>query len=201
MIRRVFADGFCVTVCAVMSITPDKIALLVLGSGEIARLLVTLAHHADYTITVCDDNVGHYSWPEDITLNATNFSEQPWPLTQHTHAIIARGHQGDAENLLSLLQHDAGHVYLIASAARSQGIIDQVSPLLPDPSLLKRLSAPAGLSLGGQSSYEIALSILAEIQWRSHDRQPIQPLTELRASRLDNSSTGQRFQSCPGKRP
>lgn len=189
----------CDTVCAVMSITP--VNLLVLGSGEIARLLVQLAQYAPYTITVCDDHVGQYSWPESISLKAFNFSDQPWPLTENTHAIIARGHEGDPENLLSLLQHHAQRVYLIASARRSQSIIDQVSPLLPAPDLLHMLSAPAGINLGGQSSYEIAQSILAEIQWRSNSQSSLQALTELRDERLNRSLTGQRNESCPGKRP
>ena len=184
-----------------MAVTPDKIALLILGSGEIARLLVTLARHADYAITVCDNPVGEYHWPEGVELKPFNFSEQAWPLEKNTHAIIARGHEGDAENLIGLLQHDAAHVYLIASAARSQGIIDEVTPLLSDPALLERLSAPAGLTLGGRSSYDIAQSILAEVQWRCHAQATIQPLTELRSQRLTESVTGQRYESCPGKRP
>jgi len=152
-------------------------------------------------MTVCDNNVDQYHWPDGVTLKPFNFSEQAWPLNNNTHAIIARGHQGDAENLTSLLQHYAGHIYLIASAARAQDIIDQVAPFLSDPAQLDRLSAPAGLSLGGQSSYEIAASILAEIQWRSHGQVTIQALTELRAVRMTNSVSGQRDKGCPGKRP
>jgi len=200
MIRRVFVSELCVTVCAVMSSTPN-LNLLVLGSGEIARLLITLAQHADYAITVCDNDVDQYHWHEGVTTKSFNFSEQAWPLNNNTHAIIARGHQGDAENLVSLLEHNASHIYLIASAARSQGIIDQVTPFLSDPAQLNRLSAPAGLSLGGQSSYEIAVSILAEIQWRCYGRATIQALTELRANRVTNSVSGQRDKGCPGKRP
>ena len=184
-----------------MSVTPNDIVLLIVGSGEIARLLVTLAQHSDYRIIVCDDHVAEYEWPQGVELKPFNFSAQPWSLTHNTHAIIARGHEGDAENLTSLLQHDAQRVYLIASAARSQGVIDQVAPLLSDPALLDRLSAPAGLNLGGRSSYHIAQSILAEVQWRCHGQAPIQALTELRTERLQKSLTGQRNESCPGKRP
>ena len=184
-----------------MSVTPDKISLLILGSGEVARLLVALARHAAYTIIVCDDHSDQHHWPEGVELRSYNFSTQPWSLAAHTHAIIARGHQGDAENLISLLQHRAEHVYLIASATRAQGIIDQVTPLLSDPSMLAQISAPAGLNLGGQTSYAIALSILSEIQWRSNDPQAIQTLTELRTERLNNSVTDQRNKPCPGKRP
>ena len=184
-----------------MAVTPNQIVLLIVGSGEIARLLVTLAHNADYAITVCDDHVAQHQWPQGVELKPFNFSDQPWPLANNTHAIIARGHEGDAENLISLLQHNASRVYLIASAARSQGILDQVTPLLSDPALLERLSAPAGLKLGGRSSYHIAQSILAEVQWRCHGQTTIQPLTELREQRLQKSTTGQRDEACPGKRP
>lgn len=184
-----------------MSSTP-KLNLLILGSSEIARLIVQLAQYADYTITVCDNQVDQHTWPDKVNHRPLNFSEHPWSLEENTHALIARGHEGDAENLMSLLQHRVTHVYLIASAFRAQKIIDQIKPVLPDPILPDKLSAPAGLNLGGQSSYEIAQSILAEIQWRNNKQSSpsILPLTDLRRERINKSITGQRNKSCPGKR-
>ena len=145
--------------------------------------------------------LGIVSWPENIKLINTHFNDEPWSLPEHTHAIIARGHEEDVQSVVNLLNHHAEHVYLIASARRAQTVIDQATPSLKNINTLSKLSAPAGLELGGNSSAEICLSILAELQWRSHNNQSsLKPLTELRTSRLDKSVSGQRDKSCPGKR-
>ena len=177
------------------------LSLLVLGSGEIARTLVSLAEPLHYHITVCDPQVNDHAWPAAVTLLNKNFNTVPYDLPACTHAVIARAHEEDELSVLNLLQHNAEHVYLIASAKRAQSIIDYTTPLLTQPESLNRLSAPAGLELGGNGSEEISLSILAEIQWRHHgSTASLQPLSDLRASRLVKSVTGQRDQNCPGKR-
>jgi len=179
----------------------SSLHLLVLGSGEIAHTLVSLAHNLDYKITVCDEQIEQHSWPANVKLINTHFTDAPWALSDHTHAIIARGHEEDVQSLVNLLNHYAEHVYLIASARRAQSVIDKAAPLLDDATTLSKLSAPAGLELGGNSSTEICLSILAEVQWHCNNSSTsLRPLTELRASRLDKSITGQRNKICPGKR-
>jgi xanthine dehydrogenase accessory factor len=179
----------------------SSLHLLVLGSGEIARTLVALANHLNYTITVCDEQLETESWPANVKLINNHFSNAPWSLADHTHAIIARGHEEDVQSLVNLLNNDAENVYLIASARRAQTVIDEATPLLKDVTTLAKLSAPAGLELGGNSTAEICLSILAEVQWHCHNcSTSLRPLTELRTSRLDKSISGQRNKSCPGKR-
>lgn len=179
----------------------SSLHLLVLGCGEIARTLVSLANHLNYSITVCDEQVEQQSWPANVKLINTHFTDTPWALPEHTHAIIARGHEEDVQSVVNLLNYHAEHVYLIASARRAQTVIDEASALLKDVTTLSQLSAPAGLELGGNSSAEICLSILAEVQWHCHNRKTsLRPLSELRSSRLDNSVTGQRNKNCPGKR-
>jgi len=150
---------------------------------------------------VCDEQVEKQSWPANVKLINTHFTDAPWSLPDHTHAITARGHEQDVQSLVNLLNNNAEHVYLIASARRAQTVIDEATPLLKDVKTLSILSAPAGLELGGNSSAEICLSILAEVQWHCHNSSTsLRPLTKLRASRLNKSISGQRDKSCPGKR-
>lgn len=173
-----------------------------MGCGEIARSLVKLADNTDCDISVSDTQLEQFQWPARVTLVKQHYNNQPWLLPAETHAVIARGHDEDVQSVVTLLNHHATHVYLVASARRAQSVISEASSLLKDKDLLTKLSAPAGLSLGGNSSSEIALSILAEIQWRIHQNYAgVYPLSDLRESRLDKSISGQRNQSCPGKRP
>lgn len=157
----------------------------------------------DYETTICHVHIDQHSWPANIHLVKKNYNTSPWSLPKDSHVIIAQGHDGDVQSVVNLLQHHADHVYLIASAKRADSVIREASTLLKDESLLTRLSAPAGLDLGGNRSADIALSVLAEIQWRAHQCDTtLLPLTNLRASRLNKSISSQHSnQSCPGKRP
>jgi xanthine dehydrogenase accessory factor len=174
--------------------------LLILGQGDIARYLANIAQAAAYVVTVGENGLQAGDWPGGVQLVDKNYSDDPWSLAPHTHAVIARGHQGDAQSVVSLLQQGAAHVYLIASVRRAQAVITQARLMLNDAMALERLSAPAGLGLGGQASAEIALSILAEIQWRRQGGSLL-PLRELRQQRAAQTATVVNDDTCPGRRP
>lgn len=174
-------------------------SILILGKGEIARCLTELAASLHNSVMVCEPGASEFAWPQNVKIVEAVFSDAVWPLTHNTHAVIARGHEGDTKSVASLLNHGVTHAYLIASAKRAQNVITSVLPLLTDPTALSRLSAPAGLDIGGSSSMEIALSILAEIQLRQYHKSGL-PLTDLREIRALQNKT--RLNAlCPGKRP
>lgn len=173
--------------------------LLILGKGEIARYLAAIAHAADYAVCVCEPGLDATEWPTGVELVDKVYTDDPWPLAENTHAVIARGHEDDPQSVASLLGQNAAHVYLIASARRSQGVMQKARTLLTSPLDLERLSAPAGLGLGGRASSEIALSILAEIQWRRQGG-PLLPLRELRADKARKPATITDDEQCPGRR-
>jgi xanthine dehydrogenase accessory factor len=173
--------------------------LLILGKGEIARCLARLAATAGYKVEVSEPGANELHWPEGAALNEKVYTESPWALKPNTHAIIARGHEGDAQSVAALLNHGAQHVYLIASARRAQSVIGDAAQQLRDKDSLTRLSAPAGLDLGGNTSMEIAFSILAEIQLRHHGKSG-QVLSDLREQRASVTQQGRSDGECPGKR-
>jgi xanthine dehydrogenase accessory factor len=179
-----------------MSRTPS---LLILGKGEIARCLAQLAVLVDLPVVVTEPGAGEHPWPQGVETREAVYSDHPWPLIADSHAVIARGHEADAESVAALLNQAATHVYLIASAQRAQMVIRSALPLLTDSTQLTRLSAPAGLDLGGKRSMEIALSILAEIQ-RRHYAKTGQALTDLRDQNARLKKTRQHTPPCPGKR-
>jgi xanthine dehydrogenase accessory factor len=173
--------------------------LLILGKGEIARYLARLAHTANYAVTVCESGLAADDWPSAVQRVEKIFSENPWALPAQTHAVIARGHEGDAQSVITLLQQGAEHVYLIASAHRARAVIQEAQTMSSALLDLERLSAPAGLGLGGSESPEIALSILAEIQWR-REKGPLLPLREQRQNQAMKNSSFKGDDACPGRR-
>ncbi len=177
----------------------DKARLLILGKGEVARYLACIARAADYPVSACEAGLESADWPMGVELVDKVYSDAPWPLAPDTQAVVARGHEADPDSVVRLLEQGAGHVYLIASARRAQSVLSSAFTLLDDAMALERVSAPAGLGLGGNSSAEIALSILAEIQWRRHGG-PLLPLRELRAARALKPASISDDNACPGKR-
>lgn len=172
------------------------ISLLVLGIGAIARDLVHFAARVPvYKITICEPGAEQIDWPAGVQTLSCVYAEQPFALAANTHAVVARGHEGDAQSITALMANQAERVYLIASARRAHTIIDDIEGH-GEPTA--KLSAPAGLELGGNQPADIALSILAEIQWRVHGGSR-KPLCELRDERVRHSVTGQRHDGCPGK--
>lgn len=182
-----------------MQETQQKAYLLILGKGEIARYLAELADNLDYQVEVMESDITSVTWPSACKLREGIFSHTPFTLPAESHAIIARGHDGDAESLATLLNNGASHVYLIASARRAEAVINAAAPLIEDPSRLSHLSAPAGLELGGRSSAEIALSIIAEIQMHRYATSA-KPLTDSRKQRIKEKNHSTSDESCPGKR-
>ncbi len=156
----------CLEGATLMSLAEETTHVLVLGTGEIARHVATLSHTLGHTVCICDPRVDEYAFPVGIETKSTVFADHPWDLPPNTHAVIARAHEGDPESVATLLNHGATQVYLIASRRRAPKVIEAAKSALDNPADLQSLSDPAGIDFGGNASSEIALSIMAEIQWR-----------------------------------
>ncbi|MEW6765044.1 MAG: XdhC family protein [Pseudomonadota bacterium] len=175
--------------------------VLILGSRAVARELAHFVSRMGWPLAVWERDAGEHTWPDGAGTVNRVFAEAPEPLPPYTFAVIARGHEGDPESVEALLRAGAERVFLVASAKRAEGVLALVAERLGDPGLLERVSAPAGIDLGGQETAAIALSLVAEMQWRAAGAAgELRPMVELRAARLERSRTGQRDLACPGQR-
>jgi xanthine dehydrogenase accessory factor len=152
-----------------------------------------------YRVKVCEPGAAQGHWPQGVNIREMVYTESPWPLPNDTHSLIARGHKGDAASVAALLNHGAQHIYLIASAKRAQSVIVDATPQLMRPDSLAYLSAPAGLDLGGDTTMEIAFSILTEIQVRHYGKSG-HVLIVQRAQRADVNKPARNDRDCLGKR-
>lgn len=82
----------------------------------------------------------------------------------------------DAAWLRALLPGAAGYLGVLGSRARAAQLLEQVTRTLEadgtplTPRMTRRLHAPIGLDLGGESPASIALSAIAEIEAVMHAR-------------------------------
>ncbi|MEG3638420.1 XdhC family protein [Magnetococcus sp. PR-3] len=184
-----------------MSTQTQDPKLLIIGCKKIGRLIARTASTLGWQVTVMDRDVPQYPWPPNVEPIAHNFLKTELGIPPYTHAIVNRGHKKDPEVIYALLERGVEHIYLIASAKRGQSIIDELSNKADDniqKKLHKRLSAPAGLDLGGENTPSIVLSILSEIQMR-HYQGSAERLNDLRPQKLANDQPDRAQKTCPGK--
>jgi xanthine dehydrogenase accessory factor len=121
----------------------------VVGETPVAQALVRLAGDVGFAVSS--------ALPEDRrTLGAS------------TAVVVATMGPGDEEALAAASASGAAYVGLVASRKKAAYLFDFLRASGVPSEQLARVKAPAGLDLGGMTSGEIALSILAEIVQRRH---------------------------------
>jgi xanthine dehydrogenase accessory factor len=142
--------------------------LLLIGDGQLARLLATMARLLDYGITICDPREG---FADPSPLPGCTYSRRPPDeavlslSSQPRTAVVTLAHDPRLDDL-ALLEALASRAFYVgalgserAAAARRQ----RLAQMGLTQAQIQRLHGPAGLPIGSKRPAEIALSILAEI--------------------------------------
>jgi xanthine dehydrogenase accessory factor len=142
--------------------------LLLVGDGQLARLLATMGRLLDYGVTICDPRES-FSDPfplPDVTYSRLPPDEAVLALAdQPRTAVITLAHDPKQDDLalIEALPSRAFYVGALGSrhtaAARRERLVQM--GLTRDQ--IGRLRGPAGLPIGSKRPAEIALSILAEV--------------------------------------
>ena len=160
------------------SILPPQ-RLVIFGAGDDARPLVRMAHWLGWHIAVADGRAWLAQaarFPEAAQVlalgeNAANFEQLH--LTDRD-AIVMLTHSFDQDkNLLrKLLPLELRYFGLLGARHRSRILLTEVADQLgwTPEECLRRVHAPTGLDLGGDSPEAVALAILAEIQAVLHGK-------------------------------
>lgn len=142
--------------------------LLLIGDGQLARLLARMARLLDYRVTICD--------PREL------FAD-PAPLTDVQYsrlmpddavralgdgprsAVVALSHDPKQDDLAldEALRSRAFYVGALGSERSAGSRRERLRQIGLSASRIARLDAPAGLAIGSKRPAEIALSILAGI--------------------------------------
>lgn len=143
--------------------------LLVIGGGHIGENIVYLAKFLKFKVTVIDDrpdfkNKESLQIADEIIISNYNDFIDKVKIDSNTYAVIAtKGHLGDLDALLSLLEKKLKYIGVIGSKTKTAYVRSELMKKGYSEEDLANTYAPIGLSISDQTPKEIAISILAEI--------------------------------------
>jgi xanthine dehydrogenase accessory factor len=142
--------------------------MLVIGAGQLSRVLAQMAQVLDFDVTCCDPREEYYlTWdipgthftkemPDDVVL--------AMQLDPHS-AVVAVTHDPKLDDLalLEALKSPAFYVGALGSRANTAARKERLAMFELTPQEIARLHGPIGLDIGSKTPAEIAISILAEV--------------------------------------
>jgi len=142
--------------------------MLIIGDGQLARHLTSMARQLDYRVTICDprDN-----FQAGVQLDGVQFTrEMPDDavrrLGNHARAAIvtlAHDPRQDDLGLSAALESEAFYIGALGSSRSAEARHGRLRSLGYSAQQIARIHGPAGLHIGSKRPAEIAVSILAEI--------------------------------------
>jgi len=165
-----------------------KPELVIAGHGTIAETLARLGHLMNFSVTVHDPSAEPEKFPHARRVISRDFDVREITFGPQTFVVIATQHKNDHIWLQRALEGQAAYVALVASAHRSQLVLDYLLAEGMPAEKIRRVWAPAGLDLGASSPEEIALSVISQIVAARHGGTAL-PLKD-KAARLAAESEG-----------
>ena len=147
-----------------------KETVYILGGGHVAREIAPLLHRASFQTVVMDDRAEFASsarFPEADRLVVCSGYSQVFadfvPAANSYIIIVTRGHSYDKECLGQALRTNASYIGMIGSRQKREQIYRLLRQEGISADALARVHCPIGLAIGGETPFEIAVSIVAEI--------------------------------------
>lgn len=160
------------------------VRLCILGHGAIAETLCALASLLELQVTVNDPLATAAAFPA-ADLRITDDSDYARvECDASTYVVVTTQHRTDFEALESVLPRHPAWVGVVASRKRSALLLERLAEAGVPLDELQRIAAPCGLDLGSETPCEIALSIVAEIQWQMRGSPSARPLSEAKGVRI-----------------
>jgi xanthine dehydrogenase accessory factor len=142
--------------------------MLIIGAGQLSRVLAQMALPLDFDITCCDPREEyHLTWDVPGTHFSSSMPDDvvaEMQLDPHS-AVVAVTHDPKLDDmvLLEALKSPAFYVGALGSRGNTGKRKERLAMFDLTPEEIGRLHGPIGLDLGGKTPAEIAVSILAEI--------------------------------------
>ena len=160
-------------------VIPDT--LLIFGAGHVAQALAPIASALGFRCVVVDDRA-EYASPERFptahrlvvgdpaaAVASLPSGERVWA------AVMTRGHKDDADVLAGLVRGRYHYIGMVGSTRKRAIIWRQLVAEGAPSAVLEGVHCPVGLTIGGTTPHEIAVSIAAELVAVRHGRHPVAP--------------------------
>lgn len=141
----------------------------VFGGGHVSQQLVPVLAHVGFSVAVFEDRPEFCTkelFPDAVRLiqgDFKNISETVSMSDRDYAVIVTRGHQADFDVLRQMLLTDAAYIGMIGSRHKIAATYDRLPDEKTREEALKRVHAPIGLPIGGETPAEIAISIAGEL--------------------------------------
>ncbi len=157
--------------------------MVIVGAGHVAQPLCTLGSLLGLRIRVLDDRplfATAERFPEAEEVRKVDFSDAFAGLALHpwSHVVlVTRGHRYDFECLRQVLLRDTlpGYIGMIGSRRRVRATFQALLEEGVPREALRRIHAPIGLDIRGETPAEIAVAVAAEVvhHWRGGTARPL----------------------------
>jgi len=143
--------------------------LVICGGGHISLSLYSIGKMLDFDVTVIDDRIEFANserFPMADRVICKDFNEafeEVNPNKSTYFVIVTRGHKDDRKCLEKILKNDFFYVGMIGSKSKVAFVINNMLENGYTREQINKVHTPIGLSIGGQTPAEIAVSIAGEI--------------------------------------
>jgi xanthine dehydrogenase accessory factor len=142
--------------------------LLIIGDGQLARHLASMAQQLDYRVIICDPREGFEvaTPPEGVQFTRAMPDDAVRHLSaQPRTAIVTLAHdpKQDDLGLSAAMESRAFYIGALGSSRSALARQSRLQALGYSTQQIGRIHGPAGLRIGSKRPAEIAVSILAEI--------------------------------------
>ena len=142
--------------------------MLLIGDGQLARHLGSMALHLDYRVIICDPREGFAPLEPlaDVQYNRLMPDDAVQGLSDQARtAIVTLAHdpRQDDLGLSAALESQAFYIGALGSTRSARARRKRLVSLGYSAEQIERIHGPAGLPIGSKRPAEIALSILAQI--------------------------------------
>ena len=148
------------------------IALYIIGAGNDAIPLLTIAHQLGWDVSVVDGRNTHARKDRFISACQILVSKPEQVLdkiaidSRTCFVLMTHNYQYDIKMLAALLHQPISYIGILGPKKKLQKMITQLTEegITITDSMLNKIYGPTGLEIGAETPEEIAISILAEIQ-------------------------------------
>lgn len=143
--------------------------LVIFGGGHIAKDLVPLAKKLAFRVTLFDDRAEYATQerhPEADEVIHCAYSEAPDKVKSDHNTyfvILTHGHKHDELVLNALIERDYAYLGMIGSKSKVGGVKNRLKERGVPEDKINTLKSPIGLPIKGNTPFEIAISISAEL--------------------------------------
>ena len=179
--RQVLRDGRSVAVChswtgvdvdVAYEVVVPRVRIAVCGAGVDARPVVAAARRLDWHVTLIDDRpamAAVHRWPDAdriIVPLAAGVADSVGELDCEAAVIMSHNFERDLDFLEGWLYSAARYIGVLGPRHRTNALVAALRTrgVAIDAATRKRIHGPVGLDLGAETSEEIALAIIAEVQ-------------------------------------